>query len=159
RPPPGGPPPRKRTRRTRTRTRTTATRARRTPMSEPNPFEALRLDPSATEEEVVRQAGRLRQRSADEAALAAVRQAGQALTGRPEERLLHAALTHPRPGYSAPSLERLAAAHRRAPAPGADAAKVPPFDAAEFLALLAAQAAATLETPPAPFEDVGGDED
>ncbi len=67
-------------------------------------------------------------------------------------------MTHPRPGYAAPALERLAAAHRRPPAP-AGAAEAPPFDAAEFLALLAAQASAGLETPPAPFEDVGGDDD
>ena len=32
-----------------------------------NPFEVLRLDPRASEEEIVKQAGRLRQRSADEA--------------------------------------------------------------------------------------------
>ena len=61
-----------------------------------NPFEALRLDPSSSEEEVVKQAARLRQRAADEAELAEVRQAVQALTGRPEDRLLHALLTHPR---------------------------------------------------------------
>ena len=53
-----------------------------------NPFEALRLDPSASEEEAVKQAARLRQRAADEAELTAVRQAVQALTGRPEDRLL-----------------------------------------------------------------------
>ena len=127
-------------------------------MSDANPFEVLRLDPTATDEEVVRQAGRLRQRAADEAALSALRQAVQALTGRPEERLLHAVLTHPRPGYAAPALERLAAAYRRPPASTAPAA-APPFDAAEFLALLCRQAAAGLETPPAPLEDVGGDDD
>jgi hypothetical protein len=126
-------------------------------MSEPNPFEVLRLDPTATDEEVVRQAGRLRQRSADEAALAAVRQAVQALTGPPEERLLLAVLTHPRPAHGAPVLERLAAAYRRAPTSAGGAAA--PFEAAEFLALLLNQAAAGPAPPPAPLEDVGGDED
>ena len=36
-------------------------------MATPNPYEVLRLDPAATDEEIVRQAGRLRQRSTDEA--------------------------------------------------------------------------------------------
>jgi hypothetical protein len=54
-------------------------------------------------------------------------------------------------------LERLAAAYRRPPASAGAAAA--PFDAAEFLALLANQAASGPEVPPAPFEDVGGDED
>ena len=47
-----------------------------------NPFEILRLDPSASEEEIVRQAGRLRQRATDGPALNAIRQAVQALTAR-----------------------------------------------------------------------------
>ena len=73
-----------------------------------NPFEVLRLDPSATEEEIVRRAGQLRQRAGAEELLA-LRQAVQALTGRPEERELHALLSPPRPCYSWPALERLAA--------------------------------------------------
>ena len=44
-----------------------------------NPFEVLHLDPSSSEEEIVKQAARLRQRAADEAELTAVRQAVQAL--------------------------------------------------------------------------------
>src|SRR6516225_9773440 len=83
-----------------------------------NPFEVLRLDPSATEEEVVRQAARLRQRAADEAELTAVRQAVQALTGPPEEWRLHALLTHPRPAHASPALDKFAAAFRRSPAGG-----------------------------------------
>jgi len=71
-----------------------------------NPFEALRMDPSASEEEIVKQAARLRQRAADEAELTAVRQAVQALTGRAEDRLLHALLTHPRPGHAAATLDK-----------------------------------------------------
>ena len=80
-----------------------------------NPFEVLRLDPAATEEDVMHQAERLRQRTTDDAALGAIRQAAMALTGKPEERLLHALLTHPRPGGSSAALDRLAAAFRRAP--------------------------------------------
>ncbi len=78
-----------------------------------NPFEVLRLDPTASDEEVVRQAGRLRQRAADEAEVAALRQAVQTLTGRPEERRLHQLLTHPRPCYHHPALERFVTAFRR----------------------------------------------
>ena len=81
-----------------------------------NPFEVLRLDPSATDEEAVRQAGRLRQRAADEAEIAALRQAVQTLTGHPEERRLHQLLTHPGPCYRWPGVERLAGAFRRPPA-------------------------------------------
>ncbi len=80
-----------------------------------NPFEALRLDPSATEEEIVRQAGRLRQRATDEATHNAIRQAVQALTGRAEDCLLFALLTHAAPRHHWPALERFAAAFRRAP--------------------------------------------
>jgi hypothetical protein len=116
-----------------------------------NPFEVLRLDPSASEEEVVRQAARLRQRAADEAALSAARQAVQALTGRPGERRLHALLTHPRPAHDAPALDRFAAAFRRPPAAG-PAPAAPGPDLAEFEALLRAQLAEELELTPPPFE-------
>ena len=122
-------------------------------MSNPseNPFEVLRLPPTASEEEVVRQAGRLRQRAAGEAALNAIRQAVQALTGRAEDRALLALLTHPRPCYSWPALEKFAAAFRRAPAAGHGAA-CPPFDAEEFTALLLEALAEELDLPPLPFE-------
>jgi len=118
----------------------------------PNPYEVLRLDPSATEEEVVRQAGRLRQRSADEATLSAIRQATQALTGRPEERLLHALLTHPQPCYAWPALDRFAAAFRRPPPASANAPPCPPLDARECARLLEGLLAEELELPPLPFE-------
>jgi hypothetical protein len=121
-------------------------------MMTPNPYEVLRLDPSATEEEVVRQAGRLRQRSADEATLSAIRQATQALTGRPEERLLHALLTHPRPCYAWPALDRFAAAFRRPPPAPAGAAPCPPLDVRECARLLEGLLAEELELPPLPFE-------
>jgi hypothetical protein len=100
-----------------------------------NPFEVLRLDPSATEEEVVRRAGQLRQRATDEE-LTAIRQAVQALTGRPEERLRHALLTPPRPAYSWPALERLASAFGRPPPAEAPASPPPELDLREFAALL-----------------------
>jgi hypothetical protein len=116
-----------------------------------NPFEVLRLDPSATEEEVVRQAARLRQRAADEAELTAVRQAVQALTGPPEERRLHALLTHPRPAHASPALDKFAAAFRRSPA-GGPAPVVPGPDLAEVEALLRAQLADELELTPPQFE-------
>jgi hypothetical protein len=123
-------------------------------MAQPNPFEVLRLDPSATEEEVVRHAGRLRQRVADEAALSAVRQAVQALTARAEDRRLFALLTHSQPGYAAPALDRLAAASRRPPAVEGAAAPCPPLDLDEFRDLLRALLVRELQPAPLPLEPV-----
>jgi hypothetical protein len=129
-------------------------------MSNDNPFEVLRLDPSASDEEVVRQAGRLRQRAADETAVAAIRQAVQVLTGRPEERLLSVLLAHPAPCHLWPALERFTAAFRRPPMP---AVQVPPScpapDPADVLALLRPLAAAELDVPSPPFEQVGEPDD
>jgi hypothetical protein len=119
-----------------------------------NPFEALRLPPGASEEEVVRQAGLLRQRATDEAARNAIRQAVQALTGRPEERALHALLTHPRPQHRWPALERFAATFRRAPASEAGAGACPPLDLDELTGLLLAAVAEELGPAPLPFEPV-----
>jgi hypothetical protein len=82
-----------------------------------NPFEVLRLDPGTPTEEIVRAAGRLRQRAADEAAVAAIRQAVQALTGTDAERCLHALRTHPAPRYDWPAVEQFMAAFRRRPMP------------------------------------------
>jgi hypothetical protein len=121
-------------------------------MTTPNPFEVLHLDPTASEEEIVRQAGRLRQRAADEAALSAVRRAVQALTGRPEERRLLALLTHPRPGHASPVLDRFAAAFRRPPAVEGTPAPVPPLDLEEVKSLLCAALVEELELSPPPFE-------
>jgi hypothetical protein len=116
-----------------------------------NPFEVLRLDPSASEEEVVRRAGQLRQRAGEEELLA-LRQAVQALTGRPEERRLHAVLSPPRPCYSWPALERLAAAGRRPPPVAAtEATAVPELDLDEFAALLRPLLLAELTPTPLPF--------
>jgi hypothetical protein len=117
-----------------------------------NPFEILRLDPSATEEEIVRQAGRLRQRATDEATRNAIRQAVQALTARAEDRLLHALLTHPSPQHHWPALERFAAAFRRPPAATRSAEACPPLDLEEFTALLRELTAEELELPSLSFE-------
>src|SRR3954451_14499669 len=124
-----------------------------------NPFEVLRLDPASAEDEVVRQAGRLRQRATDEAALNAIRQAVQALTGRADERALHALLTNPRPCYAWPALERLAAAFRRPPAGTGGDVSCPPLALEEFRQLLWAVAAEELELAPLPFEMPAAGED
>jgi hypothetical protein len=118
----------------------------------PNPFEVLRLDPTAMEEEIVRQAGRLRQRAPDETALNSLRQAVQALTARPEERRLLALLTHPRPGHSSPALDRFVAAFRRAPVPEATTAPCPELDLDELRELLRAALAEESKPTPVPFE-------
>jgi hypothetical protein len=122
-----------------------------------NPFEVLRLDPGSSEEEVVRQAGRLRQRAHDEAALDAIRQAVQEVAGSPQARLLHALLTHPRPGYQAPELDRFVAAFRRPPQP-AGPVEVPPLDLHEFAQLLGAHLAGGLDLTPLLFEPTGEQE-
>jgi hypothetical protein len=129
-------------------------------MSDANPFEVLRLDPATPAEEVVRHAGRLRQRATDEAAVTAVRQAVQALTGPPEERRLHELLTHPAPCHAWPALERFAAAFRRPPLPSGEAPPAcPPPDLGEVAALLRPLAAAELDAPPPPFETVAEPDD
>ncbi len=117
-----------------------------------NPFEVLRLDPSAPSAEVVQHAGALRQRAAGEADVAAIRQAVQALTGRPEERRLHELLTHPRPCYRWGALDRFQAAFRRlAPAAAAPDTPCPALDLEEVASLLRALAVEQWEPPPLPF--------
>ena len=128
-------------------------------MATPNPYEVLRLDPSATEEEIVRQAGRLRQRATDEATLAAIRQATQALTGRAEERLLHALRTHPKPCYTQPTLDRFAAAFRRPPQTPVNTMPCPPLDVREVAQLLEALLADELDWTPPPFEALSATDD
>lgn len=123
-----------------------------------NPFEILRLDPSATEEEIVRQAGRLRQRATDEATRNAIRQAVQALTARAEDRQLLALLTHPRPSHHCPALERFAAAFRRPPASAGSAPACPPLDMEEFADLISKLVAEELELPPLTFEPIASTE-
>jgi hypothetical protein len=128
-------------------------------MAEPNPFEVLHLDPSAEEEEIVCQAGRLRQRAADEAERNAIRQAVQALTASPEARQLYAVLTHPRPEWSNATLDRFTAAHRRAPASEVVPAPCPPLDLEEFTALLCELAAEELRFQPLELQGVPAPEE
>jgi len=117
-----------------------------------NPFEVLKLDPSATEEEIVRRAGQLRQ-TASEEELTAVRQAVQALTGRPEDRRLFALLTHPGAVHDWPELDRLEAAFRRPPqGAGREAVELPPLDLAEVAALLRPILLRELEDAPLALE-------
>jgi hypothetical protein len=123
-----------------------------------NPFEILQLDPSATEEEIVRQAGRLRQRATDDATSNAIRQAVQALTARAEDRLLFALLTHPAPRHQWPTLDRFAAAFRRPPTVTGSAEPCPPLDLEEFTGLLRELAAEELDLPPLSFEPLPTEE-
>jgi hypothetical protein len=102
-----------------------------------NPFEVLHLDPTASIEEVVAQAGRLRQRAAGEAELTAIRQAVQLLTGSSEERFVQAMLTHPRPRYHWPALERFRSAFRRPPTPtNGQTPPCPPLNLEEFASFI-----------------------
>ena len=119
-------------------------------MTSPNPFEVLRLPPEATEDEIVRQAERLRQRATDDEMLGAIRQAARTLTSSSAERALHALRTHPRPGYSMPTLDRLVAAFRRLP--DQPPMPCPALDEGEFLVLLLVAAAEELTIDPQAFE-------
>jgi hypothetical protein len=119
---------------------------------EQNPFETLRLDPAATNEQVVAQAGRLRQRAAGADEGTAIRQAVQALTGGAAERWVWEVLTHPGACFAWPELDRLRAAFRRPPLPAHEAPHpCPPFDLAEFAGLLRPLVAEQWDTPPLPF--------
>jgi hypothetical protein len=121
-----------------------------------NPFEVLKLDPTASAEEIVRQAGRLRQRAADDAAIALIRQAVQTLSGGSEERQLHEILTHPAPCYSWPALDQFVAAFRRPPqADPTSAVSCPPLDLVELSALLRPLLEAELNPPSLGFESIG----
>jgi hypothetical protein len=128
-------------------------------VAESNPFEVLRLDPSSSEEEIVRQAGRLRQRATDEEARNAIRQAVQALTASAADRQLHALLTHPRPAWQSAVLDRFAAAFRRAPAAAGAPGPCPPLDMEEFRSLLYALAAEELDFAPLEFSGLPAGED
>jgi hypothetical protein len=125
----------------------------------PNPFEVLQLDPRASEEDVVRQAERLRQRTTDAETIGAIRQAAMALTGKPEERALHALMTHPRPTGASPALERFAAGFRRPPQPAPSTDPCPDLDRAEFLRLLCNAAAEQLDPRPSVFEPLSARDD
>jgi hypothetical protein len=119
-----------------------------------NPFETLRLDPTAGEEQIVRQAGRLRQLAADEEEQTRIRQAVQELTANADVRQLHALLTHPRPGYERPLLDRFIALHRQPPPAGELAGFSPVFDSAEFRELVLEQIRKELQLRPAAFDEL-----
>jgi hypothetical protein len=123
-----------------------------------NPFEVLRLGPSATEEEITLQAGRLRRRAIDEATLNAIRQAVQALTAGAEDRLRFALLTHAAPCHHWPALDRFKATFRRAPVAATAPASCPLLDMEEFADLLKRMAAEELELTPPSFEPIAEDE-
>jgi hypothetical protein len=127
-------------------------------MHEINPFEVLRLDPTATEEEIVRQAARLRQLAPDEGVLNTIRQAVQALTASADDRTLLALLTHPRPAHTSQALDRFTAVFRRGPAKG-PAPLCPPLDLEELTRCLCEAVATDLDWAPLQFEPVGGKED
>lgn len=125
-----------------------------------NPFEVLGLDPATPLDEIVRHAGQQRQRAADEERVAAIRQAVQALTGPPDERLLHELLTHPAPQYHWPALEAFVSAFRRLPQTGEETPQpCPPLDLDEVKTLLRPLASEELTPPLLPFEPLGDDED
>jgi hypothetical protein len=118
-----------------------------------NPFEVLKLDPSATEEEIVRKAGLLRQTASDEETLTAVRQAVQALTGRPEDRTLLGLLTHQGAVHQWPALDRLESAFRKPPeSTQAAPAEQLAIDLKEVAALLRPILVETLADEPVPLE-------
>jgi hypothetical protein len=118
-----------------------------------NPFEVLRLPPTAGAEEAVRQGARLAQRATDEAGRNTIRQAVRQLTGTDEERTLHALLTHPAPQYGHSALDQFQAAFRRAPEVRGER-RAPALDLAECRALLLTALAAQLPPPALPLEPI-----
>jgi hypothetical protein len=118
-----------------------------------NPFEVLRLPPTAGPEEAVRQGARLSRRATDEADRNRIRQAVRQLTGSDSERVLHALLTHPAPQYTSPPLEQFQAAFRRPPQ-GDRPGPPPPLDLEEVRKLLIAALAAQLTPPAVPLEPI-----
>ncbi len=126
-----------------------------------NPFEVLRLDPGTPADAIVRHAGRLRQQGMDDAALGEIRQAVQAVTGSSRQRLRHELLTHARPQYRWPTLDRLLALGRRSPAGRQEAEPCPALDLAEVAGLLCALAAEEWRPAPLPLAAPGatGSED
>jgi hypothetical protein len=120
-----------------------------------NPFEVLRLEPATPNDQVVAQAGRLRQRATEESEITAIRQAVLALTGPAEERFVQEMLTHPRPYYRWPALEKLQAAFRRPPTPiRSQSSPCPSLDLNEFAELLRPVLAEQMDPPGLPFVEV-----
>lgn len=123
-------------------------------MPSSNPFETLRLDPTAGEAQIVQQAGQLRQLAADEEEQTRIRRAVQELTASAESRQLHALLTHPRPGYEQPLLDQFIARHRQPPTPGESAEFAPTFDSREFRELVLEQIREELQLRPSAFDEL-----
>lgn len=121
-------------------------------MSE-NPFEILRLAPTASEQEVMTQAERLCQRAGDEEARNRYREAARQLTATAEERELFALLTFPSAEHESRDLERFIAAHRRPPAGPLQEEKpvVPALDVDVVRGLVLQALAADLEPTPLPL--------
>lgn len=118
-----------------------------------NPFEALKLPPSASAEDAVKQAARLARVAADEAARNRARQAIQELTSSAEAWALAALLTHPRPEYTNAEVERFIATHRRPPASAGEVV-VPGVDWDEVRGLLIDALADEQRFTPLPLERV-----
>jgi hypothetical protein len=123
-----------------------------------NPFELLRLPPTASDEEAVLQGERLCQQAPDEATRDAIRQAVRQLTGSAEERTLHALLTHPRPDHGNVELERFQDAFREPPKTETIAGALPALDVDEVRELLRHALAEELEPIPTPWEPVAADD-
>lgn len=121
-----------------------------------SPFVVLKLPPTATAEEIVRQGARLCRQLADEPSRDAVRQAVRELT-EGDARLLHALLTHPNPRHDDASISRFIAAHTRPPR-AANAAPCPPVDIEEFRDLLLSNLAGEVSSTPLPLERADGEE-
>lgn len=120
-----------------------------------SPFVVLKLPPTASPEEIVRQGARLCRQLADEPARDAVRQAVRVLTDG-DARTLHALLTHPDPGHDDEALRRFVAANARPPRPNG-AVECPSLDVEEFRDLLLANLGEETAAP-LPLERVSGDE-
>ena len=96
-----------------------------------NPFEVLRLDPTTSVEEAMRQADRLAQETADEPLKQRIRQAAQQLTISPDCAALAALLTPPAPGYASEALREFIVRHGSPPA-GTPSEARPRLDEEEF---------------------------
>ena len=96
-----------------------------------NPFEILRLDPTTSVEEAMRQADRLAGETADEPLRQRLRGAAQQLTISPDRAALAALLTPPAPGYSSDALREFIVRHGSPPA-GTPSEARPRLDLDEF---------------------------
>jgi hypothetical protein len=120
-------------------------------MRDDNPFEVLQLPPTASEQEIVRQAARLCQRAGDESVRNRYREAARLLTADAGERALLALLTHPGAEHENADLERFQNTYRRPPASSAPPTTCPTLDISEVRQLLAQALAAELELAPLPL--------